>query len=98
MKVLRAIGRFLWTLPRRLLIGLVQGYQLILSPHLPATCRYTPSCSTYAIEAFRKYGAVRGLILTLWRLARCHPWGGYGYDPPRWFGESPSESSNPVHP
>ncbi len=98
MKVLRAIGRFLWTLPRRLLIGLVQGYQLILSPHLPATCRYTPSCSTYAIEAFRKYGAVRGLILTLWRLARCHPWGGYGYDPPRWFGEPPSESSNPVHP
>ncbi|AEN73976.1 UPF0161 protein yidD [Rhodothermus marinus SG0.5JP17-172] len=98
MQVLRAIGRFLWTLPRRLLIGLVRGYQLILGPHLPATCRYTPSCSNYAIEAFQKYGAVRGLILTLWRLARCHPWGGYGYDPPRWFGEPRPESSNPEHP
>ncbi len=97
MQVLRAIGRFLWTLPRRLLIGLVRAYQLILSPHLPATCRYTPSCSNYALEAFQKYGAIRGLILTLCRLARCHPWGGYGYDPPRWFGNPRPESSNPEH-
>ena len=74
-------------LPRRGLAALVRGYQLILSPHVNATCRYTPTCSEYAIQALRKYGAVKGLILTCYRLARCHPWGGHGYDPPRWFGE-----------
>ncbi|SHL02284.1 membrane protein insertion efficiency factor YidD [Rhodothermus profundi] len=95
MQVLQAIGRFLWHVPRQLLIGLVRAYQVLLSPHLPASCRYTPTCSNYAIEAFRKYGAIRGLILTLWRLARCHPWGGYGYDPPRWFGESRPKPSDP---
>lgn len=94
MGMLQAIGRFLGRLPRQLLVGLVRAYQLILSPHLPSSCRYTPSCSHYAIEALQKYGVLRGLILTLWRLARCHPWGGYGYDPPRWFGEPPPESSD----
>ncbi|GIV61321.1 MAG: hypothetical protein KatS3mg044_0187 [Rhodothermaceae bacterium] len=79
--------RSLLRLPRLLLIGLVRLYQLILSPHLPSSCRYTPSCSAYALEALSKYGAVKGLILTVHRLARCHPWGGHGYDPPRWFGE-----------
>lgn len=74
-------------LPEYLLIGLVRGYQLMIGPHLPKTCRYTPSCSEYAIEALRKYGAVKGSILTLYRLSRCHPFGGHGYDPPRWFGE-----------
>ncbi len=93
MGKLQSIGRFLWNLPRRLLIGLVRGYQLVVSPHLPTSCRYIPSCSNYAIEAFQRYGAMRGLLLTLWRLVRCHPWGGHGYDPPRWFGESPLKSS-----
>lgn len=79
--------RFLYRLPRLLLKGLVRGYQLILGPHLPSTCRYQPTCSTYALQAFERYGAVKGLILTTWRLLRCHPWGGHGYDPPRWFGE-----------
>ena len=68
-------------------MALVRGYQLILSPHVHTTCRYAPTCSTYALEAFRTYGATKGLILTVYRLARCHPWGGSGYDPPRWFGE-----------
>ena len=81
---------FLFRLPRRLLMGLVRIYQLVLSPHLGRTCRFHPTCSEYAIEAFRTYGAVRGLVLTVYRLARCHPWGGHGYDPPRWFGESSS--------
>ncbi|PEN13824.1 membrane protein insertion efficiency factor YidD [Longibacter salinarum] len=79
---------FLYRLPRLAFVGLVRGYQLLLSPHLPPTCRFQPTCSTYSIQAFREYGAVKGLILTIYRLGRCHPWGGYGYDPPRWFGES----------
>lgn len=83
---------FLVQLPRRLLIGVVRGYQLLLSPHLGNTCRFHPTCSQYAIEAFREYGAVRGLILTVYRLGRCHPWGDHGYDPPRWFGEPPPEA------
>lgn len=69
------------------MIALVRGYQYVLSPHLPTSCRYTPTCSEYAVQAFRKYGAVKGFILTTWRLLRCHPWGGHGYDPPRWFNE-----------
>lgn len=78
---------FLMRIPRLLFIGLVRGYQLLVSPHLPSTCRFQPTCSTYSIQAFREYGAIRGLVLTIYRLGRCHPWGGHGYDPPRWFGE-----------
>ena len=72
-------------------MGLVRGYQLIISPHLQSSCRYTPSCSNYAIEALQKYGAVKGFILAVWRILRCHPWAPHGYDPPRWFGEPPPE-------
>ena len=61
--------------------GLVRAYQLTLSPLLPAACRFEPSCSRYAIEALTRHGALRGSALTLKRLARCHPWGGMGYDP-----------------
>jgi putative membrane protein insertion efficiency factor len=84
-------------LPRRLLIGLVRGYKLIISPHLPSRCRYMPTCSVYAVEALQKYGAVKGTILAVWRVLRCHPWGGHGYDPPRWFGE-PAPDSPPAFP
>lgn len=84
-------------LPQYLLTGLVRGYQLIIGPHLPKTCRYTPSCSEYALEALRRYGAVKGTILTLYRLGRCHPFGGHGYDPPRWFGEpAPATDVQPL--
>jgi putative membrane protein insertion efficiency factor len=65
----------------RILIGIVRGYQLLVSPWTPAACRYTPTCSAYAIEAIEKHGAVRGCWLALRRIGRCHPWGGYGYDP-----------------
>ena len=78
-------------LPRLLLVGLVRAYQLALSPHLPASCRFTPTCSQYAILALRQYGAVKGTILTVHRLLRCNPWGGHGYDPPRWYGEPKPE-------
>jgi hypothetical protein len=84
---MRRLLHVLVRIPRRLFVGIVRGYQLLVSPHMPRTCRYHPTCSEYAVQAFRKYGAVKGLILTLHRLARCHPWGGHGYDPPRWFGE-----------
>jgi len=75
-------------LPRLLFIGLVRAYQLLLSPHLGRTCRFHPSCSNYAIQAFREYGVLKGLVLSVHRLLRCHPWGGHGYDPPRWYGEN----------
>ena len=62
-------------------ILLVRGYQLTLSRILPPSCRFTPSCSAYAVAALRKYGALRGVWLTLRRIARCHPWNDGGYDP-----------------
>lgn len=62
-------------------IFLIRFYQLCISPHKPPTCRFTPTCSQYALEAFRKHGPLKGLYLTVRRLLRCHPWGGSGYDP-----------------
>ncbi|MCX7606968.1 MAG: membrane protein insertion efficiency factor YidD [Bacteroidia bacterium] len=66
---------------RRLLIFLLRMYQAGISPFFPPTCRYTPTCSEYGIQALRKHGLWKGLWLTLRRLSRCHPWGGSGYDP-----------------
>ena len=74
-----------WHLPRLALVGLVRLYQLVLSPLFPPSCRYTPTCSQYAVQALREYGALRGIILATWRILRCNPWGGHGHDPPRWF-------------
>lgn len=89
--------RSLWEriarLPREFFVVLVRGYQAIVGPHLPPSCRFTPTCSEYAVEAFRRYGALKGLVLTTWRLLRCHPLGGEGVDPPRWFGEDPPDPS-----
>ena len=65
-----------------LLRGLIRGYQLLISPILPAQCcRFLPSCSAYGMEAIEKHGAGQGVLLILKRLLRCHPWGGSGYDP-----------------
>lgn len=92
--------RTLADIPRTILIGLVRFYQLAVSPHMAPSCRYTPTCSAYAIQALRQYGALKGSILTVWRLLRCQPWGGQGYDPPRWFGEprpSPDGAETPAH-
>jgi hypothetical protein len=90
--MLRRALRFVMHLPRLVLVGLVRGYQLVISPFFPSACRYQPTCSAYAVQALRTYGAAKGLVLTLYRLGRCHPWGGSGYDPPRWFGEPPPET------
>lgn len=62
-------------------ILLIKFYQLCISPLKPPTCRFTPTCSQYALEAFRKYGPMKGFWLSLKRILRCHPWGGSGYDP-----------------
>jgi len=62
-------------------ILLIRIYQLTISPLLPNACRYTPTCSQYGIEALRKYGVLKGLWLTLKRLASCNPMGGHGHDP-----------------
>jgi len=71
--VLRFIG---W-----LLILPIRFYQKFISPLKPPTCRFTPTCSTYAIQAIRKHGPFKGLALAVWRILRCNPWGGSGYDP-----------------
>ena len=56
-------------------------YKGAISPLTPPSCRFTPSCSTYAVEALRKHGPFKGLYLAIRRILRCHPWGGSGYDP-----------------
>lgn len=64
-----------------LLTGMVIIYRGAISPLFPPSCRYTPTCSQYALEALRRHGPFRGSWLALRRILRCHPWGGSGYDP-----------------
>ena len=66
---------------RALLVGVVKGYRLLLSPWLGSACRFEPTCSLYAIGALERHGALAGSYLTLRRLARCHPWCEGGCDP-----------------
>ncbi|MBR4391568.1 MAG: membrane protein insertion efficiency factor YidD [Bacteroidales bacterium] len=65
----------------KLLIALIRLYQVTLSPWLGGSCRYTPTCSNYGIQALEKYGAFKGGWLTVKRVLSCNPWGGSGYDP-----------------
>jgi uncharacterized protein len=67
----------------RLVICILTLYRRLISPLLPAACRFYPSCSCYAIESFEKYGVGRGALLTLRRLVKCHPFHPGGYDPVR---------------
>ncbi len=60
---------------------LIRGYQLIISPWLPPSCRFEPSCSHYALEAVQRHGPLLGPGLAIWRILRCNPFGGQGYDP-----------------
>lgn len=62
-------------------VFLIVLYQRLLSPFIPPSCRYTPTCSQYGIEALRKYGLIKGSYLTFKRLMRCRPGGGHGHDP-----------------
>ena len=66
---------------KKLFIALVRLYQLTFSPWVGHQCRFIPTCSNYAIEAFEKHGVLKGSWMTIVRLARCHPFGGSGYDP-----------------
>ena len=66
---------------RRLTIGLIQLYRWYLSPVLPPTCRYTPSCSLYTVQAIEKYGVLRGVFMGIFRILRCHPFARGGFDP-----------------
>ena len=66
---------------KRLCMALIRGYQRFISPHTRPACRFEPTCSYYALEAIERFGALKGIWLAVKRLARCHPWGGHGYDP-----------------
>lgn len=77
MKVEIRISEF----PKTVLMGLIRGYKYCISPLLPPSCRFIPSCSTYAIQAIEKYGALKGTFLGVCRILRCHPFSRGGYDP-----------------
>jgi putative membrane protein insertion efficiency factor len=65
----------------KMLSGMIRFYQKGISPLLGASCRYTPTCSAYGLEAIQKHGPLKGSWLSLKRILTCHPWGGHGYDP-----------------
>ncbi len=73
--------RALRSMPKRILLWLIRFYRAALSPMHPACCRFTPTCSQYALEAVEKYGALKGGWLALRRILRCHPFHEGGYDP-----------------
>ncbi|MDR0790358.1 MAG: membrane protein insertion efficiency factor YidD [Bacteroidales bacterium] len=81
MKWLRLTYRALNKITSSLFLLLIKFYQMAISPHLPNACRFTPTCSQYAVEAIQKYGAFKGGWLAFRRICRCHPWGKSGYDP-----------------
>ena len=66
---------------KRVLIAIVRGYKKYISPLVPPSCRFTPTCSEYAMEALQKHGAWKGSLLAIWRILRCNPFGKGGYDP-----------------
>jgi putative membrane protein insertion efficiency factor len=68
---------------RKLFIGLIQIYRRFVSPMLPPTCRYEPSCSLYTVQAIEKYGVLKGLFMGILRVLRCHPFARGGFDPVR---------------
>ncbi|GAB3821637.1 membrane protein insertion efficiency factor YidD [Pontibacter rugosus] len=71
-----------WIL-KKIILSLVWVYRNMISPITPAACRYTPTCSQYAVDAVNKYGPFKGGWMAMKRIGRCHPWGGSGYDPVR---------------
>lgn len=66
---------------RRLFILLIRGYKKFISPMLPPSCRFYPTCSEYSIQAFEKYGVMKGAAKSIWRILRCNPFNKGGYDP-----------------
>lgn len=90
-----------------LFLFIIRGYQRFISPLLPASCRYAPTCSDYAVQAIRKHGGLKGGWLATTRILRCHPWGGCGFDAvpetleKRWWlgrrNVQPNQGSNDLH-
>lgn len=78
---MKTIVSFFCKILSALMIGLIRLYQMTLSPLIGRSCRYTPTCSEYGLEAIRKHGPFKGGWLTLKRIVSCNPWGGSGYDP-----------------
>ena len=75
------VVRFIRNVLVFLLVLPIRFYQTCISPFTPPSCRFTPTCSQYAKEAIMKHGPIKGLGLAIWRVLRCNPWGGSGYDP-----------------
>ena len=73
--------QWLKTIFSMVIVGLVKFYQLAISPWLGKSCRYSPTCSQYMIEAVQEWGPLRGFWMGIKRIGRCHPWGGHGFDP-----------------
>ena len=69
------------TIARRVALAPVRAYQRVISPMLPARCKYHPTCSAYAVQAIETYGILRGAVLAAWRVLRCNPFSHGGYDP-----------------
>jgi len=80
MNIRKVIKNFFQLLALPLIL-LIKLYQLLISPLFPPSCRFTPTCSEYTLEALKKYGILKGSWLGFRRIIRCHPWGGSGYDP-----------------
>ncbi len=79
-QIRQILGGPFWLLSK-LMLGLIRFYQLAISPILPSACRYSPTCSQYALEAIKKHGPFKGCYLAFRRILRCNPWGGHGHDP-----------------
>ncbi|MBR5062220.1 MAG: membrane protein insertion efficiency factor YidD [Prevotella sp.] len=81
MKTIQNIFKYLSHAIAWVLILPIKFYQNCISPFTPPSCRFTPTCSEYARQAITKHGPIKGLGLAIWRILRCNPWGGSGYDP-----------------
>ena len=81
MNIVRLVIRYISKAITFVLCLPIVFYQTCISPFTPPTCRFTPTCSEYAKQALRKHGPIKGLYLAVWRILRCNPWGGSGYDP-----------------
>ena len=68
-------------IPVKIMVATIRLYQICVSPWMPPACRFTPTCSDYAIQAFKKHGFIKGIGLTIWRLCRCQPFCKGGFDP-----------------
>ncbi len=79
--ILKKVLRLFSYLATQFFILLIRLYQGMISPFFPPSCRFAPTCSVYGVEALKKHGPIKGAWLTIKRIAKCHPWGGSGYDP-----------------